>query len=136
MRYKIISSTFIVIILLLITNSNAQYKINPSDFINYSEQIFDVLDKVEAVFLNTDSTKRDAKIAIFELDAAIRKYDRLGDKEWKDKLPQKIRTSIISARLNYDIFLMTGEKEKFDEAHKSANVARKDFQRYKTNHRK
>jgi len=134
MRIKIIILIFLS--LLLFTNAFAQNKTNPTDFIKYSEQIFDALDKVEAVFLNTDSTERDAKKSILELDIALKKYDRLGKAFWKDKLPYAIRKSIVSARIDYDMLLMTKETKYLDQANKETTLARDNFNKYKTINKK
>ncbi|HPN98840.1 MAG TPA: hypothetical protein PLX88_09690 [Syntrophorhabdaceae bacterium] len=134
MKVKIIILIFLS--LLLFKNAHAQNKINPSDFIKYSEQIFDALDKAEAVFLNTDSSEQDARKSILELDIALKKYDRFGKNVWKDKLPQAIRASIVSARIDYDMLLMTKETKYLDKANKEATLARDNFNKYKTINKK
>ena len=61
---------------------------------------------------------------------------RFGKNVWKDKLPQAIRASIVSARIDYDMLLMTKETKYLDKANKEATLARDNFNKYKTINKK
>jgi hypothetical protein len=126
----------IFILLFFAIPASANEKISPGEFIKYSEEVFDALDKVDTIFLNYESTGLEAKLAIKNLDVALKKYERLGEGAWADKEPQAIRVNILNARLSYDIYLMTGNKGNWDEAIKFSDKARSDFRRYKQKHKK
>lgn len=106
-------------------------KFDPGDFIKYTEEVLNVLDKVDAIMLNPNSTKKEARQSINDLDASIKKYERLGPGRWKDEAPQKIRGQIINSRISFDLYFMGGEKKFLDDARSSASEARELFRAYK-----
>ncbi len=106
-------------------------KIDPGEFIKYTEEVLDALDSVDSLSINPDTRKLDFRQALSALDASFKKYERLGPGRWKDAGPQGIRGKIASSMLSFHMYSMTGEMKHLDDARNSASEARESFRIYK-----
>jgi hypothetical protein len=119
------------ILLLITTLATASDIIAKSDFIRITDQVIDVLDEIEIVFSDSNSSKYEAEKVLKKFDIVMKKYDRYV-KNWPNGIQLQIVWAMTKAKLCYKMALIEGFRgQNHEDAEKSAEEARSMFMKYK-----
>lgn len=118
-----IKTLVLSLLLALLTHSATAWAAEPiprAEFIRMTEEILNSLDRVEAVFRDSDAKVMEAKLALREFDISTKKYDRYVRGRWPEGKQAEIAWAFAKAWMAYDLTLSEGT---YGKSHKDAEAS-------------